>query len=167
VSDVATQLSIRPAEPADAAAVLAIAREIVRDGTTYVFAPETRDEQLLGYFLAPGGANFVATRAGRVLGCYVLRENRSGRGAHVANASYAVSESARGLGVGRALGEHSLEEARRRGFLAMQFNFVVSTNEAAVALWKTLGFTVAGTLPSAFRHPRLGLVDAYVMHRAL
>jgi L-amino acid N-acyltransferase YncA len=160
-------LLIRAARPEDAAAVLEIARELVRDGTTYVFPPDAGDEQLLAYFLAPGGWNFVATRDGRVLGCYVLRENRSGRGAHVANASYAVSERARGSGVGQALGEHSLEEARRRGFLAMQFNFVVSTNTGAVALWRKLGFAIVGTLPAAFRHPTLGLVDAYVMHRLL
>ena len=163
----AGELVVRPAGPEDAAAVLSIAREIVRDGTTYAFLPEASDEQLLGYFLRNGGSNFVATRGGRVVGCYVLRENRGGRGAHVANASYAVAEVARGRGVGRALGEHSLAEARRRGFLAMQFNFVVSTNEGALALWSKLGFRIVGTLPAAFRHPRLGLVDAYVMHREL
>lgn len=158
---------IRSAGPADADAVLAIARELARDGTTYVFPCEASDAELLGYFLAPAGWNFVATRAGRVLGCYVLRANHGGRGGHVANASYAVAEGARGQGVGKALGEHSLEEARRRGFLAMQFNFVVSTNTGAVALWRELGFEIVGSLPAAFRHPRLGLVDAYVMHRLL
>jgi L-amino acid N-acyltransferase YncA len=158
---------IRPAVAGDADAVLGIARELVAEGTTYVFEPDTSDEALLGYFLAPGGSNFVAERGGRVQGCYVLREVRGGRGAHVANASYAVAAAARGQGVGRALGEHSLAEARRRGFRAMQFNFVVSTNQGAVALWRALGFAVVGTLPEAFRHPRLGLVDAYVMHRLL
>jgi GNAT superfamily N-acetyltransferase len=147
--------------------VLAIARELVADGATYTFAPDTSDETLLGYFLAPGGSNFVAERGARVIGCYVLRENRGGRGSHVANASYAVAEAERGQGVGRALGLHSLEEARRRGFRAMQFNFVVSTNDGALRLWRSLGFDVVGTLPAAFRHPRLGLVDAYVLHRAL
>ena len=158
---------VRPARADDAQAVLAIARELVADGTTYVFEPETGDETLLDYFFAPGGWNFVAERDGRVLGCYVLRENRGGRGAHVANASYAVAEAARGQGVGKALGEHSLQEARRRGFRAMQFNFVVSTNSGAVALWRSLGFEIIGTSPAAFRHPRLGLVDAFVMHRLL
>ena len=158
---------IRPAAPEDAEGVLALARELVADGTTYTFAPETSDVALLDYFLALGGTNFVAERGSRVLGCYVLRENRGGRGSHVANASYAVAEAARGQGVGRALGLHSLEEARRRGFRAMQFNFVVSTNDGAVRLWRSLGFEIVGTLPAAFRHPRLGLVDAYVMHRVL
>jgi ribosomal protein S18 acetylase RimI-like enzyme len=93
--------------------------------------------------------------------------NRTGLGDHVANASFMVAPEAHGRGIGRLLGEHCLDEARRRGFAAMQFNFVVSTNAAAVALWKKLGFAIVGTLPRAFRHARLGLVDAYVMHRDL
>jgi GNAT superfamily N-acetyltransferase len=161
------ELLVRAAAAADADAVLEIARELARDGTTYVFPPDASDQLLLDYFLAPGGSNFVATRGGSVLGCYVLRESRIGRGDHVANASYAVAESARGSGVGLALGEHSLQEARRRGFQAIQFNFVVSSNGGAVALWRKLGFAIVGTLPAAFRHPTLGLVDAYVMHRFL
>jgi ribosomal protein S18 acetylase RimI-like enzyme len=98
---------------------------------------------------------------------YKLGPNQVGRGAHVANASYMVSPAAQGVGVGRLLGEHSLAEARRQGYLAMQFNYVVSTNTAAVKLWKKLGFSIVGTLPKAFRHTRLGYVDAYVMYQLL
>jgi ribosomal protein S18 acetylase RimI-like enzyme len=101
------------------------------------------------------------------VGTYILRPNRPGLGSHVSNASFMVCPSARGLGVGRAMGEHCLEEARRLGYRAMQFNFVVSTNEAAVKLWQRLGFTIVGTLPGAFRHRTLGFVDAYVMFRTL
>ena len=89
------------------------------------------------------------------------------RGRHVANASYMVSPAAQGAGVGRLLGEHSMLEARSQGYLAMQFNYVVSTNTAAVMLWKKLGFAIVGTLPKAFRHKRLGYVDAYVMYQLL
>jgi ribosomal protein S18 acetylase RimI-like enzyme len=158
---------IRPAVPPDEPAIVAIGRELVADGTTYVFAPSTTDADLAAYWLSPAVQTFVAERAGDVVGCSILRPNQPGRGAHVANAGYAVAQRARGAGVGRALAEHSLAEARRRGFTAMQFNFVVSTNEPAIALWKALGFAIVGTLPGAFRHPRLGLVDAYVMHRVL
>jgi ribosomal protein S18 acetylase RimI-like enzyme len=98
---------------------------------------------------------------------YKLIPNGIGRGSHVANASFMVDPDAQGRGAGRALGEHCLEEARRLGYGAMQFNFVVSTNSAAVALWKKLGFEIVGTLPRAFRHSTLGHVDAYVMHRFL
>jgi ribosomal protein S18 acetylase RimI-like enzyme len=167
VSEPRAPVVVRSATEGDAEGVLAIARELVRDGTTYVFAPETTDDELRAYFLDPRATRLVATVAGEVAGCYLLRINRAGRGSHVANASYAVAERFAGRGVGRALGEHSLEEARRQGFTAMQFNFVVSTNEAAIALWKKLGFRIVGELPKAFRHPTRGLVDAYVMHRFL
>lgn len=109
----------------------------------------------------------MAEADGRVVGTYVLKPNQPALGSHVANASFMVSPVARGSGVGRSMGEHSLAEARRLGFRAMQFNFVVSTNEAAVRLWQRLGFGIVGTLPGAFRHARLGFVDAYVMFQEL
>jgi ribosomal protein S18 acetylase RimI-like enzyme len=96
-----------------------------------------------------------------------LRPNQSGGGSHVANAAFMVAPEARGHGIGRAMGEHCLNEARRIGFRAMQFNFVVSTNEAALKLWQDLGMKIVGTLPGAFRHPQKGYVDVYVMFRFL
>jgi ribosomal protein S18 acetylase RimI-like enzyme len=102
-----------------------------------------------------------------VVGTYILRANQPGSGSHVANAAFMVAPRVRGLGVGRKMGEHCLNEARERGFRAMQFNFVVSTNEAAIRLWKQLGFEIVGTLPGAFRHPQKGYVDVYVMVRSL
>jgi ribosomal protein S18 acetylase RimI-like enzyme len=102
-----------------------------------------------------------------VVGTYILRANQPGSGSHVANAAFMVAPRVRGLGVGRKMGEHCLNEARRLGFRAMQFNFVVSTNEGAIRLWKQLGFKTVGTLPGAFRHPQKGYVDVYVMFRSL
>ena len=98
---------------------------------------------------------------------YKLGPNQRDLGSHVANASFMVSPTAHGQGIGRTMAEHCLEQAVKEGFLAMQFNFVVSTNAGAVALWKSLGFSIVGTLPRAFNHARLGYVDAYVMYRAL
>ena len=117
--------------------------------------------------MAEGRATYVACVGERIVGTYILKPNQLGLGSHVANASYMVASGARGQGIGRLMCEHSLEEARQAGFLAMQFNIVVSTNEAAVRLWKRCGFNVVGTLPQAFRHRELGLVDAYIMHRFL
>ncbi len=110
---------------------------------------------------------YVACLDYTVVGTYILKPNQPGLGSHVANAGYMVKPGVHGQGVGRAMCEHSLAEAREAGFRAMQFNMVVSTNEAALALWKKLGFTIVGTLPKVFRHKKLGLVDAYVMHRFL
>lgn len=126
-----------------------------------------READALAYWMAPGREVFVAEADGRVVGTYFLRANQLGGGDHVANCAYVTDVALRGRGIARRLGEHSLEEARRCGFLAMQFNFVVSSNEAAVHLWQSLGFEIVGRLPGAFRHPRLGLVDALIMSRRL
>jgi ribosomal protein S18 acetylase RimI-like enzyme len=105
--------------------------------------------------------------AAHVVGTYILRPNQASGGTHVANAAFMVATSARGKGIGVAMAEHCLSEARRMGFRAMQFNFVVSTNTSAIKLWKQLGFKIVGTLPGAFRHPGKGYVDVYVMFRSL
>lgn len=162
------ELDIRAAQEADFDAMWSIFCAHVEGGETYVFTPATSREAGHAYWLGPGVRSFVATGAGgRVLGMYRMVPNQVGRGHHVANASYMVSPTAQSAGVGRQLGEHSLNEARRHGFLAMQFNHVVSTNTAAIRLWKKLGFSIVGTLPKAFRHRRLGYVDAYVMYQLL
>lgn len=161
-------IQVRPATDADFEAMWHIFSTHLAAGETYPFVSVTTREDGYAYWLGTGMSSFVAAQgAGRVLGMYRLVPNQPGRGAHVANASYMVSPAAQGGGVGRMLGEHSLAEARRQGYLAMQFNFVVSTNTAAVGLWKKLGFSIVGTLPKAFRHKRLGYVDAYVMYQLL
>lgn len=161
-------IQIRRADEQDFDAMWAIFRAHVEAGETYPFTTDTSREAAQAYWLGSGVTAFVAvSTVGRVLGMYRMAPNRIGRGHHVANASYMVSPTAQGGGVGRLLGEHSLLEARRQGFLAMQFNYVVSTNVSAVRLWKKLGFSIVGTLPKAFRHRRLGYVDAYVMYQLL
>ena len=124
-------------------------------------------EEALAFWFKPGTHVSVVEQGGVVAGSYYVRPNQPALGAHVANAGYMVAAAARGLGLGRAMGEHSLVEARRLGFRAMQFNFVVSTNETAVRLWLDLGFKIVGTLPGAFHHPTRGFVDVYVMFRSL
>ncbi len=158
---------IRPAEPADAGGMWEIFREVIKDGTTYVFDPSTGEKSAREYWFADGVRSFVASDRGWILGMYRLAPNQRDLGSHVANASFMVAPGQQGRGIGTALARHCLVEAKKSGFLAMQFNFVVSTNEAALALWKKLGFWIVGTLPKAFRHSTLGLVDAYVMYRFL
>jgi GNAT superfamily N-acetyltransferase len=127
-----------------------------------LFTPQEMAEYLDTYL-----TTFVATLNGRVVGGYVLRANQPGHGSHVANATYLVASQARGHGIGKMLGEHSLMEARRRGFVAIQFNAVVSTNTGAVTLWQKLGFSIIGTVPNAFRHLDGRYVDFHIMHRPL
>src|SRR5205823_8402674 len=154
---------IREATAMDCDAIWDIFHSVVVTGDTYAFDPDISREGALAYWLHPSNWCYVAEREGNVVGTYILKANQPGLGSHVANAAFMVSLQARGLGVGRAMGGHSLSEARRLGFRAMQFNFVVSTNEPAVRLWRQLGFKIVGTLPGAFRHREKGFVDAYVM----
>jgi ribosomal protein S18 acetylase RimI-like enzyme len=160
-------MTIRRATDSDAAAIWRIFQAVVVLGDTYSFTAETTERDAVAYFLGPGITSFVAEDEGRVIGMYKLIPNRIGRGSHVANASFMVDPNAQRRGAGRAMGEHCLNEARSQGYEAIQFNYVVSTNTAGVALWEKLGFEIVGTLPKAFRHARLGDVDAYVMHRFL
>jgi GNAT superfamily N-acetyltransferase len=151
----------------DEESVWRILASVIAEGDTYALDPATTRDEGLAFWYQAGARRYVADSGGRVVGAYFLRPNQPGRGSHVANAAYLVAAEARGKGVGRAMGEHSIREARRLGYRAMQFNFVVSTNVAAVRLWNDLGFVTLATLPAAFRHPTQGFVDALVMFRSL
>ena len=163
----ARSLTIREANDRDRDAIWEIFRATVAPGDSFVYDPKTPRDEAEAYWFAKGTRTYVAEREGRIVGSYILRPNRPGLGNHVSNAGFMVDPAARRLGVGHAMGEHALEEARRLGYRAMQFNFVISTNETAVRLWQRLGFRIVGTLPGAFRHSQKGLVDAYVMFRWL
>jgi L-amino acid N-acyltransferase YncA len=160
-------MNVRQATAADGSAIWDIFHAVVARGDTYVFAPDTPREEALAYWLHPAARCYVAESGGSIVGTYIVKPNQPGLGAHVANAAFMVAPGARGQGVGRGMGEHCLGEARRLGFRAMQFNFVVSTNEPAIRLWQQLGFTIVGTLPGVFRDPDRGFVDAHVMFRSL
>ena len=159
-------MDIRPAADDDDA-IWAILEPILRAGETYALPRDWSRREALAFWRAPAHAVFVAQVGAEVLGTYYLRPNQKGGGAHVANCGYATLPWARGRGIARAMCVHSLERALRQGFTAMQFNFVVATNDPAVTLWKSLGFDVVGRLPGAFHHPKHGLVDALVMYRSL
>ena len=161
---------VRSAGRADEDAIWRILEPIVRAGETYALPRDWPRADALGYWLAERHEAFVAENSedsGAVLGTYYMQANQLGGGGHVANCGYATATDATGKGVARAMCAHSLDHARARGFRAMQFNFVVASNERAVRLWRHFGFQTAGVLPEAFDHPSLGLVDALVMHRKL
>ena len=165
--DVCLVAIIRSATESDWDAIWNIFHEVVAAGDTYAFDPQMSRKDALAYWFRADTHTYVADADGKTIGTYILKPNQSGPGSHVANAAFMVPSSARGQGVGRSMAEHSLEEAGRLGFSAMQFNFVVSTNESAIHLWQQLGFKTVGTLPRAFRHPEKGYIDVYVMFRSL
>lgn len=161
------EVSVRPARPLDRDAIWSILMPVYRAGETYCIPRDvSRDEAMDDWFAAPFSV-FVAEIDGRIVGTSHVGANRPAGGSHIANASFATDPSMRGRGVARALAVHAKDWARSMGFAAMQFNFVVSTNEDAVHLWQKAGFRVVGRLPGAFLHPKQGPVDALVMFHDL
>jgi ribosomal protein S18 acetylase RimI-like enzyme len=165
----ASPVTIRRYQAADWPGLWALLRGTFASGDTYAFAPDSSEADIHRAWIEMPAATYVACAAadGRLLGTYLLKPNQPGLGSHVCNCGYVVAPEAQGQGVASAMCEHSQREALAMGFLGMQFNLVVSSNERAVRLWKRLGFNVVGTLPLAFRHQRLGLVDALVMYKVL
>ena len=158
---------IRPAEDADDAAIWRVLEPTIRAGETLMLPPQMDQVAAVSYWRQPSHHAFVLEESSGVLGAYYLRANQQGHGSHVANCGYATGSWAAGRGIARAMCLHSLEQARARGFVSMQFNCVVATNERAVGLWQSCGFEVVGRVPETFRHPRLGYVDTLVMYRRL
>jgi ribosomal protein S18 acetylase RimI-like enzyme len=161
-------INIRPFEERDWDATWRIMEPVFRAGKTYAFSPDISKEEAHKAWVEVPLATFVAVdKNNDVFGTYYIKPNQPALGAHVCNCGYIVSEDARGKGIAAEMCEHSQREARSRGFRAMQYNLVVSTNEGAVRLWKRHGFELIGSLPKAFRHPQLGFVDAFVMYKQL
>ena len=160
-------VTIRAAVEGDRAAIWTILEPVIRAGETYALPVDLSMDEGLGYWFGAGNSVFVSEAAGRVVGTYLLRANQRGGGGHVANCGYMTAGDFTGRGVARAMCQHSLQVARELGFRAMQFNFVVSTNERAVRVWESCGFSLVERLPGAFAHPALGFVDALVMFRTL
>jgi L-amino acid N-acyltransferase YncA len=161
------QVLVRLLQDTDLKDLYAIFQEIVLGGEVFPYPAETTFEQFKQIWLPEESFSFVAVCEDKICGAYYVKPQWPGRGAHVATATYMVSSTARGRGVGLALGIHSLDAARERGYGAMQFNLVISTNAAAIALWQKIGFKIIGTVPGGFDHLLLGKVDTYLMHRFL
>ncbi|MBS1797054.1 MAG: GNAT family N-acetyltransferase [Acidobacteria bacterium] len=160
-------IEIREAAAADREAVWKIIEETLARGDSYTFAPGSPRERMLDFWFGPDKHTYVADAGGAILGTFFIKANQPDLGAHVANAGYMVPDASKGRGVGRAMAEFSLDEARRLGFRAMQFNFVVKSNETAVRLWQRLGFEIVGEIPEAFQHKEHGLTNALIMYRKL
>jgi L-amino acid N-acyltransferase YncA len=160
-------ISIRLSTITDADAIWKILEPTIRAGETYTLPRDFTCEQALAYWYASDHETFVAEENGEIVGAYYLRANQQGGGSHVANCGYMTAPWAAGRGIASAMCGHSLDRARERGFRAMQFNIVISTNARAVRLWEKFGFEIAGRLPEAFHHSKAGYVDAYVMFRKL
>lgn len=160
-------MKIRKATPLDYDNVWDIFSQVIKTGDTYVFSPETPKTDLKKHWFANYMQTYVIEENGNILGTYIIKPNQIDLGNHIANCSYMVSPKMQGKGIGKKLCEHSLQIAKNNNFEAIQFNIVVSTNKAAVKLWKTYGFKIIGTTPKGFKHQELGLVDTYIIYKNL
>ena len=160
-------IEIRKATMADADPVWGIIKEVIAAGDSYVFAPDSSKEKMLGYWYGQGNHVYVALLDGEVAGTFVIRDNQPDLGSHIANAAYMTSSRFGGQGIGRKMGEFSLEEAKRLGYAAMQFNLVIKSNTRAVELWKKLGFAIIGEIPEAFTNKQGERVNAFIMYQKL
>lgn len=160
-------IQIRKAKDEDFNQIWEIFHNVIITGDTYVFKPDMDKETAYKNWMAPYMETYVAEDNGNILGTYILKANQQDLGAHVANASYMVHPEAHGKGIGYQMGKHSLLEAKKIGYKAMQFNMVIATNKNAIALWEKLGFKIVGTVPKVFNHKKLGYVDAHIMYKWL
>ncbi len=170
-------LEIRKAIESDKSAVWEIIKAIISTGDTYIFAPDSSREKMLAYWFAEDKEKYVAILSepeavatgspSKIVGTFFIKSNQPDLGSHICNAGFMVSSKAKGKGIGRKMAEFSLVEARKLGYQAMQFNFVVKSNEIAVRLWLALGFEIIGEIPEAFQHKENGLTNALIMYRKL
>ena len=158
---------IRKAGRAEFDAIWPVIGDVFRAGETYAVDPQITKEHARTYWIDSATATYVAEDQGRVCGTYYIRTNQPGGGAHICNCGYIVAPYARGQGLAEQMCVASQDQARALGYKAMQFNFVLASNAGAVRLWQRLGFAIIGTIPDAFDHPGLGMVDAHIMHKPL
>lgn len=161
------QLTFRKANPEDEQSLWTLIEPIIRQGGTYVFAPDSSREKMMGYWLDEDKHTYVVEWEGSLVGTLYIKANQPDLGDHICNAGFMVSGKYGGKGIGKSMGEFALKEAKNLGFQAMQFNFVIESNGHAIKLWKSLGFQKIGKIPEAYRHPDLGLVSAEILYRKL
>jgi L-amino acid N-acyltransferase YncA len=160
--------AIRPATDDDWPHIYPFFSAIVAAGETYAYPEDLSLEQARPLWMEPPPAQtVVAEDDGVIVGSAKMGPNRPGRGAHIATASFMIDPSQQGKGIGRALGQHVVDWARSAGYHGMQFNAVVETNTAAVALWQSLGFVILTTVPEAFESRANGRVGLHIMYQRL
>ena len=161
------KIKITPATSADEERIWALLQPVFSAGDTYAVDPLIDREAAIAYWMEADKTAFILRIEGQAVGTYYIRPNQPGGGAHICNCGFITAPSARGKGVARRMLDHALIEAKQQGYRAMQFNFVLASNQRALAIWQRNGFATIGRIPQAFLHPRQGYVDALILHRSL
>ena len=161
------KIKITPATSADEERIWALLQPVFSAGDTYAVDPLIDREAAIAYWMEADKTAFILRIEGQAVGTYYIRPNHPGGGAHICNCGFITAPSARGKGVARRMLDHALIEAKQQGYRAMQFNFVLASNQRALALWQRNGFATIGRIPQAFLHPKQGYVDALILHRSL
>ncbi len=161
------KIKITPATSADEERIWALLQPVFRAGDTYAVDPLIDRDAAIAYWMEADKTAFILRIEGQAVGTYYIRPNQPGGGAHICNCGFITAPSARGEGVARRMLDHALIEAKQQGYRAMQFNFVLASNQRALAIWQRNGFATIGRIPQAFLHPKQGYVDALILHRSL
>lgn len=140
---------------------------VIREGKTYSYDPALTLEQGRAIWFSPEKTPFVALEHDRPVGTFYLRANQLGLGNHIANGGFMVAQGECGKGIGTAMAQRMVEEARKAGYYGMQFNFIVADNERSLRIWNRLGFDIVGTVPDAFRHSEKGYMPVHVLYKKL
>lgn len=160
-------MNIRKAKPEDIDAIWQMFEEVIKTQRYFVFNPNTPKKDLSKFWTGKNFHTYVLESENEILGTYYIKDNQVDLGAHIANAGYMVNSNARGKRIGHLLCEHSITEAKKLAYRAIQFNMVVSKNKSAIALWKKFGFEIIGTIPGAFHYENNKYVDANIMFKSL
>jgi GNAT superfamily N-acetyltransferase len=161
------ELTFRLANELDGSSLWELIKPIIRKGGTYVFLPNSSRDKMMNYWLNSDKKTYIAELEGEIVGTFYIKNNQPDLGDHICNAGFMVTQNQEGKGIGKEMGKFALSEAKRLGYQAMQFNFVLESNVHAVKLWKSLGFEILGKIPEAYRHPELGLVSALILYQRL
>jgi L-amino acid N-acyltransferase YncA len=175
-----TQIELGDMNADEKAEVRALLNRVIIEGQTYPQAQPLSEEEFAAYWMS--GDTFVVRlvddsaddlkentnmKPGKILGAFYLKPNFPGRCSHICNAGFIVQPSARGQGIGRYMGENMLAIAPTKGYTAVMFNLIFSTNTASLNLWKSLGFSSLGMIPNAVHFTDGRKIDAVIMYRAL
>ena len=152
--------------PGDAAATIAALRPGDLPAVAALHAccfDEPWRPELIGRIAqAPGGFGLLWRGQDGPLGFVLGRSN----GARAEVLSLGVAPAARQRGVARALMTAAIEKVGRRGLRTLYLE-VAEDNEAALYLYRALGFAQVGRRPGYYARPETRAVDALTLRRAI